>query len=163
MSRRGFSLLELIIATSIVLAAVALAARSLKTFPLMSWMADDAEIERQTDGALNRMVKDLQESIPGSVVIDSTRSATLGFAKPAATADGPVLPVVYAYSTDAPDGGALYRIENGSPTIFISNIRRPADVEPLFNLESRLNIVTISLRRPASGRSSRRYVRRVSL
>jgi hypothetical protein len=167
MNRHGLSLLDLLIATTLMAGLVLVLARFMNIpFKLQGSMRD-AEVRRVANLALDRWVKDLKEGLPNSFTAEpSNDPPTLNFMKPMYEPAGKSLshlPVAYQFISRPTGLGALYRVEAGSSTVILEDVEAPTPDQPLFTIDTRLRVVMISLRVRPAGRPALRFVRRVAI
>ena len=168
MTRRGVTLIEIVVAMTIGVALIMVMTRLLKVPVAVSGWASDAQVQQVANVALDRWVKDLKEGVPNSFSAgEQSAHGTLAFTKlhldPDHKADPRLSQIAYQFRPTSDDSGSLYRVQDGSDTVILPNIQNPTAEDPMFTLDTDLRLVMISLRIRPQGRPALRFVRRVTL
>ncbi len=168
MSRRsGFTLLEVVIFGTISCVVIFCMAQFLTKPSQMQHLLSSSETPPEAAHAMDLLVNDLKEAVPGSTQWEVlTSTMPLSFAKTRENSDtGKYEPYLVAYGYEGPEKGpgALVRVEESSSTVLLSSIDAPTEAAPLFQYDSALHLIMIDIRYHAVGKPPLRLVRRVAL
>jgi hypothetical protein len=124
--------------------------------------------EREMSRAIDGLVKDLKEANPASVTASADPSGPeIHFFKAHYNVEKqsyePFASVQYRFEPDDARQGTVFRREKETDQPFLHFVSTPNPSQPMFQFDSSLSIVTVSIRYAMPGKSIVRVVRRVAL
>jgi hypothetical protein len=164
----GVTLIEVVLFGAIAAGAMLAVSALIKRSGWLQQVTLSDQQEREMSHAIDGLIKDLKEADPASVAVSSDPSGPeIHFFKAHYNVEKqnyePFATVQYHYESDDSRQGTVFRREKEIDQPLLRFVSTPNPSQPMFQFDSSLSIVTISIRYAMPGKAIVRAVRRVAL